>query len=121
MPAYACLFARLFLTIDELMLHARDFHACAPARLFACPCLCLCLCVSVFMHSFKIIRIFSRMRKLQRIVMAISSAVSPLFNTFVIFAVVVSIFSVLAQQLYGNLMPEEFGTFSLSALTMFQT
>ena len=73
------------------------------------------------MHSFKIIRIFSRMRKLQRIVMAISSAVSPLFNTFVIFAVVVSIFSVLAQQLYGNLMPEEFGTFSLSALTMFQT
>ena len=61
------------------------------------------------------------MRKLQRIVLAISAAVSPLFNTFVIFAVVVSIFSVLAQQLYGDLMPEEFGTFSLSALTMFQT
>ena len=48
MPACACLFARLFLTIDELMLHARDFHACAPARLFCLPLsvsLSLCICL----------------------------------------------------------------------------
>ena len=73
------------------------------------------------MHSFKIVRIFSRLKALQRIVMAMSNTVYPLFNTFVIFVVVVSIFAVLAQQLYGKLMFEEFGTFSRAGLTMFQS
>ena len=96
----------------------------------ACPCVCpagtcmfLCFCVSVCIRSFKIlkiVRIFSRLKSLQRIVMATASTGYPLANTFIIFAVVVSIFSVLAQQLYGRLMTEEFGTFSRSVLTMCQ-
>ena len=114
---------------QELMLLVLDFHVCAPARMFAClPWslslslrLCPCLRVSVYMHSFKIVKIFSRLKALQRIVVAISNTVYPLFNTFVIFLVVVSIFAVLSQQLYGDLMFEEFGTFSRAGLTMFQS
>ncbi len=52
--------------------------------------------------------------------MATSSTAYPLLNSFIIYLVVVSIFSVLAQQLYSSLMPDEFGTFSRTVLTMFQ-
>jgi hypothetical protein len=69
---------------------------------------------------FKIVRIFSRLEALQRIVSAITSTLFPLFNTFLIFLVVVAIYAVLGSQIYGELKPERFGTFSASSLTMFQ-
>ena len=69
---------------------------------------------------FKIVRIFSRLKALQRIVTAITTTLYPLLNTFIIFVVVVSIYSVLACQLYGDLFPERFGAFTTAALTMFQ-
>jgi len=47
---------------------------------------------------FKIVRIFSRLKALQRIVSAITTTLYPLLNTFIIFVVVVSIYSVLACQ-----------------------
>ena len=69
---------------------------------------------------FKIIRIFSRLKELQKIVLAIMSTIIPLFNTFIIYMVVVSIYSVLATQLFGDVFPLRFGTFSKASLTMFQ-
>ena len=49
-----------------------------------------------------------------------TSTIMPLLNTFVIFVVVEAIWSVLATQFFGTLMPDKFGTFSASVLTMFQ-
>ena len=118
MLMHASLFVRFFLMMHEVMLNARDFLVCAPARVSV-----LCFCVSVCIRSFKIlkiVRVFARLKSLQRIVMATASTGYPLANTFIIFAVVVSIFSVLAQTLYGKLMTDEFGTFSRSVLTMCQ-
>ena len=51
---------------------------------------------------------------------AITSTLYPLFNTFLIFLVVVAIYAVMASQLYGDNLPERFGTFTLAALSLFQ-
>ena len=48
----------------------------------ACSRFCPCLCVSVCMHSFKIVRVFSRLKALQRIVYAISNTGIHLCNTY---------------------------------------
>ena len=72
------------------------------------------------LRIFKIVRIFSRLKALQRIVTAITSTVYPLFNTFLIFVVVIAIYSVLASQLYGEIFPQRFGSFTAASLTMFQ-
>jgi voltage-gated sodium channel len=72
------------------------------------------------LRIFKIIRLFSRLRSLQTIVLAITSTIIPLFNTFLIYGVVLSIYSVLATQLFGSIYPERFGLFSSAVLTMFQ-
>jgi len=72
------------------------------------------------LRIFKIIRIFSRLKALQRVVTAITSTVYPLFNTFLIFVVVIAIYSVLASQLYGEIFPQRFGSFTAASLTMFQ-
>ena len=72
------------------------------------------------LRIFKIVRIFSRLKALQRVVTAITSTVLPLFNTFLIFVVVIAIYSVLASQLYGVILPQRFGSFTAASLTMFQ-
>ncbi len=72
------------------------------------------------LRIFKIIRLFSRLKSLQTIVMAITATIMPLFNTFLIYGVVLSIYSVLGVQLFGSLYPERFGLFSSAVLTMFQ-
>jgi voltage-gated sodium channel len=72
------------------------------------------------LRIFKIIRLFSRLKSLQTIVIAITSTIIPLFNTFLIYGVVLSIYSVLGTQLFGRLYPEKFGLFSSACLTMFQ-
>ena len=70
---------------------------------------------------FKIIRLFARLQSLQRVVLAISRTILPLFNTFIIYMVVNSIYSVLGTQLYGEIVPELFGMFSTTFLTLVQT
>lgn len=72
------------------------------------------------LRIFKIIRLFSRLKSLQQIVMAISSTILPLCNTFLIYGVVLSVYSVVGTQLFGGIYPERFGVFSQAVLTMFQ-
>jgi len=61
---------------------------------------------------FKIVRIFSRLSELQRIMASISATLGPLFYTFLIYIVVNSIYAVLATQFYADLDPLQFGSFS---------
>jgi voltage-gated sodium channel len=61
---------------------------------------------------FKIVRIFSRLSVLQRIITSISGSLGPLFYTVLIYFVVNCIYAVLASQFYSALDPEQFGSFS---------
>jgi voltage-gated sodium channel len=72
------------------------------------------------LRIFKIIRLFSRLKSLQQVVMAITSTILPLCNTFLIYGVVLSVYSVVGTQLFGPVYPERFGVFSQAVLTMFQ-
>eukprot|EP00802_Teleaulax_amphioxeia_P002735 Tamp_02738.p1 GENE.Tamp_02738~~Tamp_02738.p1 ORF type:complete len:690 (-),score=97.12 Tamp_02738:1216-3285(-) len=69
---------------------------------------------------FKIVRIFSRLSELQRIMASISATLGPLFYTFLIYVVVNSIYAVLATQFYADLDPLQFGSFSKAWLSMVQ-
>lgn len=69
---------------------------------------------------FRIIRIFRRFKTLQNIVVAISRCVLKICHTFLITAIVVAIYSVMATQCFGWIDHSLFGTFSSSFVTMFQ-
>ena len=60
----------------------------------------------------KIVRIFSRLGALHRIISSISSTLGPLFYTFLIYVVTNCIFAVLATQFFGYLDEDQFGGFS---------
>ena len=72
------------------------------------------------LRIFKIVRIFNRLRSLQRIIVSIASTLVPLANTFMIYFVMTSIYAVLATQLFGNVFMERFGSFTKATLTLFQ-
>lgn len=68
----------------------------------------------------RIIRIFRRFKTLQNIVLAISKCVLKIFHTFLIIAIVLAIYSVMATQCFGWIDPHFFGGFSTSFMTMIQ-
>ena len=68
----------------------------------------------------RIIRIFRRFKTLQNIVLAISKCVFKIFHTFLIIAIVLAIYSVMATQCFGWIDPHFFGGFSTSFMTMIQ-
>ncbi len=69
---------------------------------------------------FKIVRLFSRLKSLQRVVLAITTTVPGLANTFILYMVVNSIYAVIATQVYGDLPFNYFDSFSAAILTMVQ-
>ena len=72
------------------------------------------------LRIFKIVRIFNRLKSLQRIILSIASTLVPLVNTFMIYFVVTSIYAVLATQLFGSVFMERFGSFTKASLALFQ-
>jgi voltage-gated sodium channel len=68
----------------------------------------------------RIVRIFKRFKTLQQIVIAISKCVAKILHTFLITAIIIFIYSVVTTQSFGWLDPRQFGSFSLSVMTMVQ-
>ena len=69
---------------------------------------------------FRIVRVFNKVRPLQRVILGITSTLIPMSNIVVVFLVINSIYSVLATRLYMHSYPDKFGTFFKTSYTMFQ-
>jgi len=72
------------------------------------------------LRIFKVIRLFGKMKSLQRIVKAISATIVPVIHTFFLFGIVSSIYAVLATSLFHEAYPERFGAWTTSSFTLFQ-
>ena len=66
------------------------------------------------------VRLFSALKDLQRLISAVSVAVYPVCNAFLILLIVASIYAILATSFFANRSPEYFADFSTSLFTMFQ-
>jgi voltage-gated sodium channel len=60
----------------------------------------------------KIVRIFSRLVALHRLISSINATLGPLFYTFLIYVVTNSIYAVLATQFFSHIDVRQFGSFS---------
>lgn len=68
----------------------------------------------------RVVRIFRRSSSLQRITSAIVQCLAPLSQTLILILVVNAIYAVVCTQMYKNICPGMFGTFTASALTLIQ-
>jgi hypothetical protein len=71
-------------------------------------------------RMFKVVRIFGRLKRLNQIIMAITATLIPVANTFLLVGMASSIYAVLATSMYQNAMPEYFGSWSISSMTLLQ-
>jgi hypothetical protein len=67
---------------------------------------------------FRIFRIFNKLDSMHRIMHAILAAFGPMLNAFLLFVVVISIYSVIAVNLFRKYSHEHFQSFSLSFYTL---
>ncbi|EKX41946.1 hypothetical protein GUITHDRAFT_112082 [Guillardia theta CCMP2712] len=72
------------------------------------------------LRVFKIVRVFNKLRSLQKIVLAISISFVSVLNTLVLFLVVNSIYAIVGSSIFADLSPSQFGTFLKASFTMFQ-
>ena len=68
----------------------------------------------------RVIRLFSALKDLQKIITACSSAVLPVCNAFLILLIIASVYAIVGTNFFSFRMPEYFGNFHTSLLTMFQ-
>jgi voltage-gated sodium channel len=66
------------------------------------------------------VRLFSALKDLQRLLAALSLAIYPVCNAFLILLIVASMYAILATTFFSDRLPEYFGDFSTSLFTMFQ-
>ena len=67
---------------------------------------------------FRIFRIFNKLDNMRRIMYAILAAFGPMLNAFLLFVVVISIYSVMAVNLFRKYSHEHFQSFSMSFYTL---
>jgi voltage-gated sodium channel len=67
----------------------------------------------------RVVRLFA-LKDLQRIITAVSFAVFPVCNAFLILLIVASLYAILATSFFNDRSPEYFANFSTSLFTMFQ-
>jgi len=67
-----------------------------------------------------VIRLFSRLESLNKIIVALGNAIGPVINACMILLIVSCVYAVVATGLYKEVKPEYFGRFQLSLFTMFQ-
>lgn len=72
------------------------------------------------MRAFRVLRLFGRLSSLRQIINALTAAILPVLNAFLIMLLVISIYAILAVSFYGELRPKLFGSFTRALFTMFQ-
>jgi voltage-gated sodium channel len=68
----------------------------------------------------RVVRLFSALKDLQKILNACSSAVIPVCNAFFILLIIASVYAIVGNYYFNTVSPEYFGTFHASLFTMFQ-
>jgi voltage-gated sodium channel len=68
----------------------------------------------------RVLRLFAAFKDLQKLMAAISAALIPVCNAFLMLLIIVSVYAVLGTNFFRKRSPEYFGQFSVSLYTMFQ-
>jgi voltage-gated sodium channel len=68
----------------------------------------------------RVIRLFGALKDFQRLLSAVSVAIYPVCNAFLILLIVASLYAIVATSLFADRTPEYFADFSTSIFTMFQ-
>jgi voltage-gated sodium channel len=68
----------------------------------------------------RVLRLFAAFKDLQKLMAAISAALVPVCNAFLMLLIIVSVYAVLGTNFFRKRSPEYFGQFSVSLYTMFQ-
>jgi hypothetical protein len=68
----------------------------------------------------RVIRLFSALKDLQKILNACSSAVIPVCNAFMILLIIASVYAIVGTTFFYDTSPEYFANFHTSLFTMFQ-
>uniref|UniRef100_A0A7S0QNQ4 EF-hand domain-containing protein n=1 Tax=Cryptomonas curvata TaxID=233186 RepID=A0A7S0QNQ4_9CRYP len=72
------------------------------------------------MRAFRVLRLFGRLRSLRQIINALTSAILPVCNAFLIMGLVTCLYAILAVNFFRDKNPDYFGSFFRSLFTMFQ-
>ena len=70
------------------------------------------------MRTFRVLRLFSKLRSLRIIMNALAISMYPVFNTLLIVCLVLFVYAILGVQLYKEIDPEDFGSFADSVWTV---
>lgn len=71
-------------------------------------------------HSLLAVRLFSALKDLNRLITAVSKAVVPVCNAFLILLIVAAMYAILGTSFFHHRTPKYFGDFLTSLFTMFQ-
>ena len=68
----------------------------------------------------RVVRLFKTLKSLNRLITAVSKAVVPVCNAFLILFIIAAIYAILGTNFFGEQSPEFFLNFKTSLFTMFQ-
>lgn len=70
------------------------------------------------MRVFRVLRLFNKFKEMQKIMVALLASLRPVFTALLILVLVISIYSIIGVQLFKEIDPERFGTFSQAWFTI---
>ena len=72
------------------------------------------------MRAFRILRIFGRIKSIRIIINALSASLLPVMNAFIIMAIMLCLYSIMAVALFADIAPQAFGNLSRSVISLFR-
>ena len=73
-----------------------------------------------FLRIGRVVRLFTMLKSLTKLLTAVSHALIPVCNAFLILIIIASIYAILGTNFFRHRAPEYFGNFQASLFTMFQ-
>ena len=70
------------------------------------------------MRVFRVLRLFNKFKEMQKIMIALLASLRPVFTALLILVMVIAIYSIIGVQLFKEIDPERFGSFSQAWFTM---
>ena len=70
------------------------------------------------MRVFRVLRLFNKFKEMQKIMVALLASLRPVFTALLILVMVISIYSIIGVQLFKEIDPERFSTFTQAWFTM---
>ncbi len=70
------------------------------------------------MRTFRVLRLFNKMRSLRTLISALGASLVPVLNAFIIMVLIIVIYAILGVELFQDRNPEIFGSFAIAAYTV---